>query len=137
MTFHKVSVPNNDSVIIAEVLPRDKRSKLTVYIRYNEHPSLTNYDFKTSLPVEDSALGNYTMFVSHEQMKGEGNYHFGVLPIAHDGEAVKTVVNYTFDVFCSACYFWDKELKEWSAKGCQVRVFRLKVPMIRLGHFND
>lgn len=121
MTFHKVSVPNNDSVIIAKVLPQDKRSKFTLYIRYNEQPSLTNYDFKTSLPFEDSTLDNYTMFVLQELMKGKGDYYIGVLPTAYDREAVKTVVNYTFDVICSACYFWDEEVKEWSTKGCQVR----------------
>lgn len=121
MTFHKISIPNNDSVIISEILPSDNQSKLTIYFRYNEKPSLTEYDFKTTLPNQDSEAGrNYTLFVSHDQMKGKGEYYIGVLPTAHDMEVVKTGVNYTFDVICSACYFWDEGEKEWSTKGCKV-----------------
>ena len=120
MTFHKVSIPNNDSVIIAEILPSDNVSRLTIYLRYNEQPSLTKYDLKTDLPNEEATAGNYTLIVSRDQMKGKGEYYMGVLPSAHDKEEVQTVVNYTFDVISSACYFWDEKLKEWSAKGCQV-----------------
>ena len=121
MTFHKVSIPNNDSVIISEILPSDNSSKLTIYLRYNEKPSLTEYDFKTTLPNRYLAEGNnYTLFVSRDQMKGKGEYYIGVWPSAHGKEEVQTVVNYTFDVICSACYFWDEEVKEWSSKGCQV-----------------
>lgn len=122
MTFHKISIPYNDSVIISEILPSDRESKLTIYFRYNERPSLTEYDFKTTLPNQDSAAGkNYTLFVSLDQMKGKGKYYIGVLPSAYrDTEEVRTVVNYTFDVICSACYFWDEGVKKWNSKGCQV-----------------
>ena len=122
MTLHKVSIPNNDSIIKAEILPSDGVSKLTIYLRYNEQPSLTEYVYKTTLPNVDTATGNnYTLFVSSDQMKGKGEYYIGVLPSAHGKEGIpQTVVNYTFDVICSACYFWDEWLEDWSSKGCQV-----------------
>jgi len=121
MSLHKISIPNNDSVIIADILPSDRLSKLTVYFRYNEKPSTTEYDFKTTLPNHDSATGkNYTLFVPRDHMKGKGEYYIGVLPSAHDPKEGQTVVNYTFDVICSACYFWNESVSEWSTKGCQV-----------------
>lgn len=122
MTFHKISIPNNDSVIIANILPSDRLSKLAIYFRYEDKPSTTDYDFKTTLPNHDSVTGqNYTLFVPRYQMKGKGEYYIGVLPTAHDHEEEQTVVNYTFDVICSACYFWNESVSEWSSKGCQVR----------------
>lgn len=122
MTFHKISIPNNDSVIIANILPSDRLSKLAIYFRYEDKPSTTDYDFKTTLPNHDSVTGqNYTLFVPRNQMKGKGEYYIGVLPTAQDHEEEQTVVNYTFDVICSACYFWNESVSEWSSKGCQVR----------------
>lgn len=121
MTFHKISIPNNDSVIIADILPSDRLSKLTIYLRYKEKPSTTEYDFKTTLPNHDSVKGkNYTLFVSRDEMKGKGEYYIGVLPSAHDLQEEQTVVDYTFDVICSACYFWNEITSEWSSMGCQV-----------------
>lgn len=120
MMFHKVSIPNPDSTIKAEILPSDESSELTVYFRYNESPSLTEYDFKTTFPHQDYAMGNYTLFMSRDQMKGAGDYYIGVLPRARDNEPIETSINYTFDVISSACYFWDDTSLDWSSKGCQV-----------------
>lgn len=121
MTFHKISIPNNDSVIIADILPSDRLSKLTIYLRYKEKPSTTEYDFKTTLPNHDSVKGkNYTLFVSRDEMKGKGEYYIGILSSAHDLQDEQTVVNYTFDIICSACYFWNETTSEWSSMGCQV-----------------
>lgn len=120
MSLHKVTAPNNDSTIRAEILPSDGRSELTIYFRFNEPPSLTEYDLKTTLPHQDHAVGNYTLFVSRDLMQGSGDYYVGILPTAHENEPRDTAVNYTFDVISSACYFWDESSKEWSSKGCKV-----------------
>lgn len=120
MSLHKVTAPNNESAIRAEILPSDGSSELTIYFRFNEPPSLTEYDLKTTLPHQDHAVGNYTMFVSRDQMQGSGDYYVGILPTAHENEPKDTAVNYTFDVISSACYFWDESSKEWSSKGCKV-----------------
>lgn len=120
MSLHKVTVPNNDSTIRAEILPSDGTSELTIYFRFKEPPSLTEYDLKTTLPHQDHAAGNYTLFVSSDQMQGNGDYYLGILPIAHDKEPAEAVANYTFDVICSTCYFWDESSKGWSSKGCKV-----------------
>ena len=120
MSLHKVTAPNNDSTIRAEILPSDGSSELIIYFRFNEPPSLTEYDFKTTLPHQDHAVGNYTLFVSRDQMQGSGDYYVGILPTAHENEPRYTAVNYTFDVISSACYFWDESSKEWSSKGCKV-----------------
>ena len=120
MSLHKVTAPNNDSTIMAEILPSDGSSELTIYFRFNEPPSLTEYDLKTTLPHQDHAVGNYTLFVSRDQMQGSGDYYVGILPTAHENEPRDTAVNYTFDVISSACYFWDESSKEWSSKGCKV-----------------
>ena len=120
MSLHEVTAPNNDSTIRAEILPSDGSSGLTIYFRFNEPPSLTEYDLKTTLPHQDHAVGNYTLFVSRDQMQGSGDYYVGILPTAHENEPRDTAVNYTFDVISSACYFWDESSKEWSSKGCKV-----------------
>ena len=84
---------------------------------------MTEYDFKTTLPHQDDAVGNYTLLIPRDQMKGAGDYYFGILPSAHDSELIEKAVNYTFDVISSACYFWDESSKEWSSEGCRVKYF--------------
>lgn len=127
MTIHKVSLPNSDSIVKAKILPSDGSSALEIYFRYSEPPSLTEYDFKISLPNMDSVGGNHSLFVTRDQMKGAGDYYVGVLPSAHDseGELSGKTINYTFDVISSACYFWNEISLDWSTQGCLVSCLKL------------
>ena len=128
MTFHKVTLPNHDSIIKAKFLPSDGSSGLTVFFRYNERPSQTGYDFQITLPHQDLTVGsNYTVFVTNDHIKEAGDYYFGVLPSAHDNnlEPIGTTIDYTFDVISTACYFWNEISSDWSSKGCRVNLLFL------------
>ena len=65
---------------------------------------------------------NYTVFVTNDQIKEAGDYYFGVFPSAHDNnmEPIRTTIDFTFDVFSTACYFWNETSSDWSSEGCRV-----------------
>ena len=122
MTIHRVTLPKEDRTLKTEILPSDGKSLLTIYFRYNEPPTHSEYDFMTSLPRRDLKGENYTLFIPPEKVKGAGDYYFGVLQSAHDidGEVPATPLNYTFDVRSFACHFWNETSLQWSSKGCRV-----------------
>ena len=123
MTIHKVTLLNKHWSLKTEILPSDGRSLVTVYFRYNEPPTLSEYDFMATLPRRDLKDENYTLFVPPEKVKRAGDYYFGVLQSAHDidAEVPTTLLNYTFDVRSFACYFWNETSLQWSSKGCRVK----------------
>ena len=122
MTVHKVTLPNNDSTLKVEIIPSDGMSALTIFLRHNKPSSLSEYDFMTTVPHQDSMSGNYSLFIAPDQLKGGGEYYFGVLPSAHEsnGEFTTTTLNYTFEVLSPACYFWNETSLQWSTRGCRV-----------------
>ena len=122
MTIHKVTLRNNDCGLKAEILPSDGKSTLIIFFRHNKPPSLSKYDFKTTLPRQDFVDGSYTLFMAPEELRGSGDYYFGVLPCAHNGDCEIAIItlNYTFDIHSPACYFWNETSLDWSSRGCTV-----------------
>ena len=130
-------VPNSNSILQAKIAPSDGYSDLTIYLRYSKPPTSSEYDWKTSLGNSgNSTAGPYWLFVSHDHMKGIGDYYIGVLPSTEDKKQSPQAVNYTFDVTCSACYFWNEHVSQWSSEGCVVMLIEY-CAACSMAFFND
>ncbi|KAJ7340518.1 hypothetical protein OS493_003270 [Desmophyllum pertusum] len=100
MQFHEINLPHTDGSAIRLRINSTRPTMLSVFVRYGQRPTVTEYDAMKKIPDESCSLssqnshGNcgeeaYDIVLFHELLSNPGTYYIGML-YEKDDEAPQT-----------------------------------------------
>ncbi|KAK7024483.1 hypothetical protein SK128_010795 [Halocaridina rubra] len=134
--YSNVNVSREKLAVNLEITPDDVNDRLFMIISHSRMPTLRNHDFFQLITNLTERNGTYDWFLSSSALKGSGRYFVGIgqFDVEFDVSLMKDPIgngitndilqnittDYTLRIFTSGCYFFDKELLEWSSNGMEV-----------------
>ena len=82
INIHKLDLASNNSAILSIIKPFGDLYSFDVYLKYNDYPSRTNYDWKGQIPnpnvTDITDEFRYVVFPPQNMTQYNGTYRFGI-----------------------------------------------------------